>query len=99
MRRGITVLVRYTALPGQSDLAFTEVSALVAAVLAKEPECRGITVLRNVSDSAQITLVEEWPDQDSFLGAHMRQPHLQAFIERAPGFLTGPPDITFWRAH
>lgn len=94
---GIVVLVSYTALPQQVDTARTAIASLVAEVLAAEPECAGITLLQSVADPARITLVERWPSQEMFLGPHMHQPHIQAFIQRAGAFLAGPPDISFWQ--
>ena len=94
---GIVVLVSYTALPQQVATAREAIAALVAAVLASEPECAGINLLQSVADPARITLVERWPSQEVFLGPHMQQPHIQAFIQRAGTFLAGPPDISFWQ--
>ena len=91
----IVVIVRYTAQPDQAARALEEIRALVHAVLEREPQCAGIEVLCDLADAAAITLVERWPDQASFLGPHLQQPHLQDFIRRAASFLAGPPAISF----
>ncbi len=91
------VLIGYTALPGQAETARREIAALVEAVLAAEPECGGITMLQGADDPARFTLIERWPGREVFLGPHMRQPHIQAFIQQAGAFLAGPPDIAFWQ--
>lgn len=94
----ILVLVRYTALPGTSDAASQAISALVAEVLATEPQCGGITILQDASDPSRFLLIERWPSREMFLGPHMQQPHIQSFIQSAGTFLAGPPDISFWHA-
>ena len=91
------VLVSYRTLPGHIDEALAAIGALIATVQAVEPDCAGITVLQDAGDPTHISLVERWTSQEVFLGPHMRQPHIQAFIQSASAFLTGPPDITFWR--
>lgn len=91
-----TVIVSYQAQPGQAEVALDAIQALVATVLAREPACAGITVLQDAADPTRIKLIEQWPSQDMFLGPHMQEPHIRAFIEQAGAFLAGPPDISFW---
>ncbi len=93
---GIVVLVKYSAQPGQEQKALTTISKLVETVLASEPECGGIDIIQDASDRTKITLIERWPSQELFLGPHMQKPHIQAFINSASSFLSGPPDISFW---
>ena len=92
----ITVLIVYQAQPGKADAGLRALADLVATVVAQEPECAGITVLKDVSDPARILLHEEWTDKASYVGPHMQTPHIRAFIERAPELFAGPPDISFW---
>lgn len=91
-----TVLIRYQALPDQAATARAEIAALVATVLASEPDCGGITMLQDAADPSRFTLIERWPSREVFLGQHMQQPHIQAFIQAAGDFLAGPPEISFW---
>lgn len=91
-----TVIVKYHALPDQVEVARREIAALVATVLASEPDCGGITMLQDSADPTAFALIETWPSQEWFLGPHMQQPHIQAFIQSAGRFLAGPPDISFW---
>ena len=93
---GTTVVVTYRALTDQVDLAIREIGALIAKVQASESACGGITMLQDANDSTKITLIEHWPSQELFLGPHMQQPHIQAFIQSAGTFLAGPPEISFW---
>ena len=92
------VVVSYRALPGQSDTARRAIADLVGAVLSREPDCGGITILQDSDDPARIMLIERWPGKEIFLGPHMQQPHIQSFIQEAGAFLAGPPDISFWHA-
>lgn len=92
------VMVGYRALPGQEEAARRGISALVATVRSVEPDCGGIRMLQDLVDPARITLVEHWPSSEFFLGPHMQQPHIQAFMRSAGAFLAGPPDISFWQA-
>ena len=91
----ILVLVRYVAQPGRASDALASVRDLVATVLAREPACAGIEILQELDKPGSITLLERWPDQATFLGPHMQQPHIQAFIQSAGALLAGPPDISF----
>jgi quinol monooxygenase YgiN len=93
----VVVMVNYRALPGYEDEAMHAIGRLVATVLSAEPECAGIRILRNADDPAQITLIEHWPTREVFLGPHMQQPHIRAFIQYASDVLAGPPDISFWQ--
>jgi quinol monooxygenase YgiN len=92
------VVVSYRSAPGASDEARREIAALVATVLAKEPDCRGIDLLQDANDPTRFTLIERWPSREAFLGPHMQQPHIQSFIQRAGAFLAGPPELSFWHA-
>ena len=91
----IVVVVRYVTQPGRALDALTSVRDLVATVSATEPACEGIEILQALDKPESITLIERWPDQATFLGPHMQQPHIQAFIQSAGAFLAGPPDISF----
>jgi quinol monooxygenase YgiN len=92
----VIVLIHYRAKPGAEEAALRELSALVATVVSTEPACHGIEVSRDLDDPARILLYEKWADKESYVGEHMRTPHIQSFIRRAGGLFVGPPDITFW---
>jgi quinol monooxygenase YgiN len=93
----ITVLIEYQAQPGQGETAGRELAALTATVVSTEPDCRGIRLLRDAADADRLLLIEQWTSEAAFTGPHMTTPHLQAFMQRAPGFLAGPPQIRIWR--
>ena len=94
----VVVFVCYRALPERVEQALAAIGALVSTVQALEPDCAGIMLLQDTSDPTRITLVEQWTSQEVFVGPHMQQPHIQSFIHSAATFLSGPPEITFWRA-
>jgi len=93
---GIVVLVSYRSLPDHAATAKREIGRLIATVQATEPDCGGITMLQDAADPTRTTLVERWPSQAVYLGPHLQQPHIQAFIQSAGAFLAGPPDISIW---
>lgn len=93
---GTLVHIAYRALPGQAETAHRELSALIATVVATEPDCAGIQLYREAADPARILLLEQWSSQAAYTGPHMQTPHLRAFIARAPQFLAGRPEISFW---
>lgn len=93
----VTVLVEYRALPGQLERALSEIEALVATVVATEPDCSGIRLLQDPADPERVLLVERWSSREAYLGPHRETPHLQAFIAGAGAFLAGPPEIRIWR--
>ncbi len=91
-----TVLIGYRAQPGKADVAARELGALIATVVATEPDCRGIRLYQDPSDPTRILLYERWTSREAYLGDHLHTSHLEAFKARAPEFLAGPPEITFW---
>ena len=94
----ITVMVSYRLQPVQVQTALSAIRSLVSSVLTTEPDCKGIEILQEHSDQTRVTLLERWTSRDAFLGPHMQQPHIHAFIREAESFLGGPPEISFWRA-
>lgn len=97
MSSPVVVQVSYQARPDKADLAAREIASLVAKVRSTEPDCLGITIDRRDDEPARFVLRERWTSREAYAGPHMQTPHLQSFIQRAPEFLAGPPDISFWR--
>jgi quinol monooxygenase YgiN len=94
----VTVVIEYRALPGVVEQALSEMDALVATVVATEPDCRGIRLLRDTVDPARLLLVEEWTSREAYLGPHFHTTHLTAFKAKAASLFAGAPKIEFWRA-
>jgi quinol monooxygenase YgiN len=93
----VTVVIRYEAKPGMSERAVRELGDLIKTVVREEAACRGIWLHQDTGTPAKLLLVEHWISQDAYTGPHMQTPHITAFVGRAAEFLTGPPEITFWR--
>ena len=93
----VTVVIEYRALPGAVELAIAEMDALVATVVAAEPDCRGIRLLQETDDPVRILLIEEWTSREAYLGPHFSTPHLTAFKAKAAALFAGAPKIEFWR--
>jgi quinol monooxygenase YgiN len=93
----VVVVVSYQAQPGRAEAARRELGELIATVVQREPDCRGIRLLVDGADPHRMLLVEEWTSEAAYTGPHMQTPHLQAFIGRAGAFLAGPPDIRILR--
>lgn len=91
----VIVLIEYRARPGRETAAVRELAALVAIVIAKEPDCSGIEILRDMDDGTRIVLYERWSSREAYTGPHMRTPHILEFIGKAADFMAGPPTITF----
>lgn len=91
-----TVVIHYTALPGHADTLVAELHALIRRVVATEPDCLGIRLLQDDHDPHRILLDEVWTSEAAFTGPHQHTPHLLAFRQRAPGFIEGPPTVSYW---
>jgi quinol monooxygenase YgiN len=94
--KSVTVVIEYCALPASAEQAVSELDALVATVVANEPDCRGIRLLRDTGDPARVLLVEEWTSREAYLGPHFHTPHLTAFKAKAATLFAGAPKIEFW---
>ena len=87
----VVVTIRYQAQPGQEMRAREALSALVATVVANEPDCRGIQLLQDPDDDTRILLYERWASREAYAGPHMQTPHLSAFMVAARELFAGPP--------
>jgi quinol monooxygenase YgiN len=94
----LVVVVEYRARPGSEADALERLARLVAEVRAREPECGGIRILQHREEPTRISLIEEWPDRERYVGPHLQQPHVRAFMESAVILFEGPPRISFWNA-
>jgi len=95
-KNNLTVLVKYKTQPDKQKDALSELKALILEV-KKEPHFVNIKLLVDPADKTNILLFEEWSDEDYYKGEHMNTAHLQKFIGDSRNFLTGPPDISFWK--
>ena len=92
----VIVTIRYQAQPGREEQTRAALGALIATVVASEPDCLGIRLHQNADDVSQILLYEHWQSRESYTGPHMNTPHLRAFMLSARELLAGPPTIEYW---
>lgn len=90
------VLVKYKSLLGKAGEAKSGLLRLLDKV-KKEPNYVSIKLHTDPGDSTNILLYEEWSNEEYYKGEHMKTQHLLQFMNEARTFLTGPPEITFWK--
>jgi quinol monooxygenase YgiN len=96
MSKGVTVLANLRARPNMAAVAHRELIIIIAKIVATEPACLSIRLHQDVDDETRFFLCERWTSREAYTRLHMQASHVQAFLERAPAFLDGPPSITFW---
>ena len=94
--QNIIVILKFKAQPEKGVLAVSELTNLIENV-KQEPNFVEITLHVDPQDNSNILLYEEWEDEDYYNSDHMQTEHITEFMEKSRDFLTGPPDITFWK--
>jgi quinol monooxygenase YgiN len=92
----VTVVITCAIQPDKLDLARRELRAVIQQVMALEPACLGIRVHEGAKAPNRWLIVEQWASEEAFIGPHMQQPHMQAFMQTAQSFLDGQADFGFW---
>lgn len=92
----VTVVISYTALPGQEIAAQAALDGLTALVVRTEPDCLGIRLYQDPAAPGCFLLDEQWTSSDAYFGPHFEAPHIREFIARAPDLFVGPPEIRTW---
>jgi quinol monooxygenase YgiN len=87
----LTILAFFRAKPGQAQALGTALSALVGPTRA-ETECLNYDLHQSLDD-ADVWLVHENWRSAAGLEAHMRTPHLQAFLNLMPNLVAGDIDL------
>jgi len=93
----VTVLIACSIVPDKIELARQEFTTIISTVVTNESACHGIRLEQDLDDPHRLLLIEEWDSKEAFTGAHMETPHMQAFRQRAEGFLAGAPEFRFGR--
>lgn len=93
--QSVTVLIACSIIPDKVDLARQEFAQIINTVVTNESACHGIRLQQDIDDPYRLLLIEEWDSKEAFTGPHMQTPHMQAFLQRAQGFLAGPPEFRF----
>jgi quinol monooxygenase YgiN len=87
----LTNLAFFRARPGQTQALGSALSALVEPTRA-ETDCLKYDLHQSLDDTNVWFVYENWRSREG-LDAHMRAPHLQAFLKAAPNLLAGDIDL------
>ena len=87
----VYVVVKLQARAGKEEALWKLLEPLIEPT-RKEQGCRRYTALRDRSNPAVLTLLEEW-DTEADLNTHLALPHLQKLFAQLPDVLGAPPDI------
>lgn len=96
LEQNIIVLLKFKAQKDQGFHAISELSNLLEKV-KEEPNFVSIKLHIDPNDNTNILLYEEWKDESYYNNEHMSTTHLKEFMVNSRNFLTGPPEITFWK--
>ena len=94
--QNVIVLLKFKAQPEKGIYALSEFNKLLEKV-KKEPNFISIKLHVDPNDDTNILLYEEWKDESYYNTEHMNTDHLKEFMANSVNFLTGPPEITFWK--
>lgn len=92
----VTVVITCSIKPDKIDMARRELEAVIEAVMANEPACRGIRVHDDPKNPQRMLIIEHWDSEEVFSGPHMETPHMQTFMKTAEEFLDGEAEFGFW---
>lgn len=87
----LTHLAFFRAQPGQSDALGEALCALVEPTRA-EPDCIDYDIHRSQDEPDVWFVYENWRSADG-LDAHMRSPHVAAFLQRMSGLVDGEIEL------
>jgi quinol monooxygenase YgiN len=87
----LTNLAFFRARLGQTQALGSALSALVAPTRA-EAECLNYDLHQSVDDAEVWFVYENWRSAEGS-GAHMRAPHVQAFLKVAPDLIADDIDL------
>lgn len=92
----VIVLVKYKTQPNKSIDAITALKELIEE-FKKEDHFVSIKLHVDQNDNSNIMLYEEWEDELYYKNEHMETEHLQDFMTESREFLTGQPEISYWK--
>lgn len=93
----VTVVITCAIKPDKMEMAWRELSEVIALVLANEPACFGIRVHDDPRNPQHLLIIEHWESEEVFTGPHMQMPYMKTFLETAQEFLQGTAEFRFWR--
>lgn len=92
----IIVILKYKAQPEKGLKAVAELTSLIEKVKL-EPHFIEIKLHVDPEDNTNILLYEAWGDENYYKTDHMKTSHINEFMANSRNFLTGPPEINFWK--
>jgi quinol monooxygenase YgiN len=87
----VYVVAKLQARAGKEEALWKLIEPIIETT-RKEKGCRRYSVVKDRSNPAVITLLEEW-DTEADLNTHLALPHLQKIFAQLPDVLGAPPDI------
>jgi len=92
----LIVIVKYKTQQNKNIDAVVALKNLISKV-QKEKHFVKIKMYIDPKDNSNILLTEEWDNEMYYKTQHMKTVHLQQFIKESSVFLSGPPEISFWK--
>ena len=90
------VILKFKTQPDKGAKTISELTGLIEKVKL-EPNFVEIKLHVDSKDNTNILLYEEWENENYYKTKHMETDHMQDFMTKSRNFLTGPPEITFWK--
>ncbi|MGB5274772.1 MAG: antibiotic biosynthesis monooxygenase [Flavobacteriaceae bacterium] len=90
------IVLTFKTQPEKGSRTVSELTNLIEKVKL-EPNFKGIKLHVDPKDNTNILLYEEWEDANYYNTTHMETAHMKEFMVNSRNFLTGPPEITFWK--
>ena len=87
----VKVVAHLKAVEGKVDELKDVLTAAIPAT-RKEDGCIAYDLFQNAANSAELTFIEEWKDNDC-LNAHLNSPDFSKLAEKLGGLLAAAPDI------
>lgn len=91
----VYVVAKVQARAGKEEALWKLIEPLLEPT-RKEQGCRSYIALRDRSNPAVLTLLEQW-DTEADLNTHLALPHMQKVFAQLPDLVNAPPEITRYR--
>ena len=95
MAETVTVIAYHRARPGQ-EVALRQALLALCAPTRAENGCLNYDLHESLDEPALLVFHENWTSK-ALLDAHLKSPHITAFIRRMDELLAEPPRLTLWR--
>lgn len=95
-KENLVVYAKYKTIANKNIDAVVALKTFIEKV-KKEDHFKQIKMYIDPNDNSNILLYEEWDNETYYKNEHMKTEHFQKFKNESSAFLTGPPEISFWR--